>query len=49
MVINVKNYSQRYAVNPEAQWGNHPELEAAIECVQLPESLSLIEKQLLQR
>lgn len=40
IIINAENYGERYVVTPEAHWNKHPLLEAAIEFMQVPRSLS---------
>ncbi len=42
IVIYAENYGERYVVHPEAgAWDRHPLLEAAIECVRVPEDLAI--------
>jgi D-glycero-alpha-D-manno-heptose-7-phosphate kinase len=40
IIINAENYGERYAIIPEKHWDKHPLLEAAIEYMRVPETLS---------
>ena len=41
IVIDAENYGERYIVIPEKHWDKHPLLEAAIEYMHVPNTLSL--------
>lgn len=42
VLLYAENFGERYAINPEAQmWERHPLLEAAFECMRVPDDVAL--------